>query len=367
MALWWGITRVLLRRASTQASLEPAAVVNRANSLLQRWDLEAAKAFLTELKGVRDHLSSQTISPLLSVVRRYRPEGGELLEAWEKQLLSLADLTLVGMYLGQMTGGKLRSFCGRLDTQLRAREVSGTAEGLLSLLTGLARANTKCRFSEPAYTAVFEAVKRGDFDMHQKANLVYLATKSSLSLVPLAQFLTDFHSFFLTNAQDLTSKERAYVVYAYSLFPLECSEAVIAKAIQNIPISTLTTLDFVFILNGLARFPIPGDSSLFKEAENYFLAHKGLPDSKLALTIHAFAKRNQGSEALFQFFQQSFQQADLWPLQSAQIVCSFLRSSYTAQDFRLHLVKRVPALTAQLELPEKLRDALQYWSKLHSS
>lgn len=355
--------RTLLRSASTQSSLEPTSIVNRAHSLLQNWDRTSAKAFLTELQASPGHLSPQTISPLLSVVKRYRPDGERLLEAWEKQLLSLSDLTLVGAYLGQVTGGKLRRFCWKLDSQLRAGAVSGPTEGLLSLLSGLARANAKFKFSESAFNAVFQAAKGQDFNIHQKAQLVYLATKSSLSIVSLAQFLTDLHAFFLTNAHKLTSKERAYVVYAYSLFPLECSEAVISQTVKDILVSTLTTLDFVFILNGLARFPIPGDEQLFREAENYILAQKELPESKLALAIHAFAKRNKGSQALFLFFRHCFEAASLPPLQRAQIICSFLRSSYTDPSYRPLLVSQVPALATLSDLPEKLRESLQYWAK----
>lgn len=355
--------RALLRWAGTNRLIGETEIITTATSLLQNWDKPSAHAFITQLHESPGHLTTNTLSPLLSIAKRYRPDAHMLLEGWENQLLSLSDLALVGIYLKQMTGARLRNFCERLDGQIRKHTGNWPIEGVLSLLEGMARVHYKFQFSETAYQMLFQAVKTKDLSIHQRVQMVYFATKSTLSIQSLAQLLTDQHPFILTHAQVLIARERAYIVYAYSLFPLECSDAVISSIIKNIEVATLTVLDFVFILNGLSRFPVAEDTYLFQHAEQLILTSNQLPESKLALTIHAFAKRNKGSTQLFRYFQERYHAASLSPLHKAQILYSFLRSPNTDADFKSHLITLVPTTLAKQDLPEKLREALQYWAK----
>lgn len=355
--------RTLLRWAGTKRLIEEADIVTSATSLLQNWDRASAQVFITKLHESPDHLTPNTLSPLLSIAKRYRPDAHTLLEGWENQLLSLTDLALVEIYLKQMTGGRLKNFCESLDGQIRKQAGNWPAEGILGLLGGMAKVHYKFKFSEAAFQALFQAVKTKDLSIHQRAQMVYFATKSTLSIQPLAQLLTDQHPFIIAHAQALVARERAYIVYAYSLFPLECSSAVISNAIKNIEIASLTLLDYVFILNGLSRFPVTEDTFLFQHAEQLILTSNQLPESKLALTIHSFSKRNKGSLQLFRYFQERFQTASLSPLHKAQIICSFLRSPNIDADFRSHLITLVPTTLTKRDLPEKLREALQYWAK----
>ena len=336
-------------------------VLNWSNSLLSHYNPASALDFYRKLSQNPGHLTSGSFDVLLSVGKSYDLKTLNWWEMWERELLEGKKWELIGKYLGGVQGKRVREFARRVDERLgEGKQERDGREGNVTLVKGMNRVKRTYSFSEASYLSVLSPPS--SISVHQMAELVFLSTKSTLSITALTAYLTSQHSHFIAQTQTLSAKERAYLIYSYSLFPLDCSPLLLSLAITDLHTVPISPLDIIFIVNGLSRFPVPADYTVYQLAENILLNHT-IPKHKLALAIHAFAKRKLGSKPLFIHFQRLFERYRFDGIVHAQIVNSFLRSEYTDSEFKEKLKRETGKIMMNAEIPVKIKESIQYWEK----